>query len=90
MQTHELSTAHSAQSMAPISQTYGQTLLKKLQFDDKNPYWVVTATPDVVNGHNGIWLPAFADFVRGLLTQHVHHANMQRTAKRAADQERKS
>lgn len=84
MQTHELSTAQSTQSMAPISQTYGQTLLKKLRFDDKNPYWVVTATPDVVDGHNGIWLPAFASFVQGLLIQHVHRASVQRIAQRAA------
>jgi pimeloyl-ACP methyl ester carboxylesterase len=83
MQTHELATAQSTTSLAPAFRTYGQTVLKKIRFDDKNPFWVVTATKDVIDGHNGIWLPTFADFVQGLVTDHAREAHIQRAARAA-------
>ncbi|NTI52817.1 hypothetical protein G6L94_31320 [Agrobacterium rhizogenes] len=32
-----------------------------------NPFWVVRATADVINGHSGIWQPPFISFLEKLL-----------------------
>jgi hypothetical protein len=45
------------------------TLLPKR--DLHNPYWVVGATPTVVDGHNGIFGRVFVDFVFHLVASHV-------------------
>jgi pimeloyl-ACP methyl ester carboxylesterase len=79
MQTHELSTAQSSKLVGPAWQSFSNTLLKKIRFDDHNPFWVVTATKDVVDGHNGIWKPTFRDFVEGLLVGHTRQAQVMRT-----------
>lgn len=84
MQTHELASQQSSQVRAPAFRTYGTSVLKKIRFDDKNPFWVVTAAKDIIDGHNGIWLPAFAAFVQGLLTDHAREAGIQRAARQAA------
>jgi hypothetical protein len=49
MRTHELSSGG----------------LRQVQFDPKNPFWVVSATPDIIDGHNGIWKDAFINFAQG-------------------------
>jgi len=36
-----------------------------------NPFWVVQATPEVINGHSGIWQRPFLAFVASLLFLHV-------------------
>jgi pimeloyl-ACP methyl ester carboxylesterase len=35
----------------------------------RNPFWIASAPPEIVNGHNGIWRPAFHSFVQDLLTR---------------------
>jgi pimeloyl-ACP methyl ester carboxylesterase len=37
----------------------------------QHPYWVVSATPSVINGHTGIFQPPFLKFVRDLVFAHV-------------------
>jgi hypothetical protein len=41
------------------------------QFDKKNPFWVVSATKDMINGHNGIWGKHFVDFVHDLILKQL-------------------
>jgi pimeloyl-ACP methyl ester carboxylesterase len=78
MQTHELSLAHTSPTQGVVVQTFNQTVLRKIRFDDRNPFWVVTATKDIVDGHNGIWKSEFSAFVEGLVTGHVREAHMKR------------
>jgi hypothetical protein len=49
--------------------------------DPNNPYWVVGATPTVVDGHNGIWGEVFVEFVYDLVAAHV--ARQHRSAETA-------
>ena len=39
-----------------------------------NPYWIVSASKDVVNKHGGIWLEPFMRFVLSMLFQHVRQS----------------
>jgi pimeloyl-ACP methyl ester carboxylesterase len=36
-----------------------------------NPFWVLGATKEVIDGHGGIWQVPFLDFIAALLFQHV-------------------
>ena len=45
----------------------------------RNPYWVVQATPTVINGHNGIFLPPFLKFVARLVFRHVESRGLRAT-----------
>jgi pimeloyl-ACP methyl ester carboxylesterase len=36
-----------------------------------NPFWVVGATKEVINGHGGIWQAPFLQFIASLVFQHV-------------------
>ncbi len=38
---------------------------------ETNPFWVVGATKEVIDGHGGIWQTAFLLFIASLLFQHV-------------------
>jgi hypothetical protein len=40
--------------------------LEHVAGDPSNPFWVVEASPEVVDGHNGIFRPVFLDFLRQL------------------------
>jgi hypothetical protein len=46
----------------------------------KNPFWVVRATKEVVDGHGGIWLAPFQKFLEAILFKHV---NVSKTPKMA-------
>ena len=37
--------------------------LKHVAGDPNNPFWIVEATPEVINGHGGIFQPVFVDFL---------------------------
>jgi len=69
MRTHELSSGG----------------LRQVQFDPKNPFWVVSATPDIIDGHNGIWKDAFINFAQGLILQHVQARERRAAAARRAE-----
>jgi hypothetical protein len=77
MQTHELA-AQASRAQAPDTTIYGSTALRRIRFDKHNPFWVVSATKDVVDGHDGIWQQTFADFVEGLLLGHARAAEARR------------
>jgi hypothetical protein len=36
-----------------------------------DPFWVVAATKEVIDGHNGIWQKPFLSFLRSVVFQHV-------------------
>lgn len=40
----------------------------------KDPYWVVWASKEVINGHGGIWLDPFMCFLAAVLFQHVRQS----------------
>lgn len=37
-----------------------------------NPFWVVAADKNVMDGHGGIWLPPFLSFLAAIIFQHVN------------------
>ena len=39
-------------------------ILEHLSGCADNPFWTIQATPDVVDGHSGIFRPVFLDFLR--------------------------
>jgi hypothetical protein len=40
-------------------------------YDPANPFWVVQATKEVVDGHNGIWGQVFVDWVFAQVARHI-------------------
>jgi hypothetical protein len=46
----------------------------------KDPYWVVWASKDVINGHGGIWLDPFMCFLAAVLFQHVKQSALRTPA----------
>jgi pimeloyl-ACP methyl ester carboxylesterase len=39
-------------------------VLEHVRGNPDNPFWIIQATPEVVDGHNGIFRPVFLDFLR--------------------------
>ncbi|WP_158810637.1 hypothetical protein [Beijerinckia sp. L45] len=42
--------------------------------EQTNPFWVVGASKEVIDGHGGIWLDPFAAFLSEILFQHVSNS----------------
>jgi hypothetical protein len=70
MQTHEITLQPSSTGHPCL----GPVELQRVRFAERNPFWVVGATRDVVDGHNGIWLPSFVGFVEALVLGHMQEA----------------
>ena len=51
--------------------TIGDVLVTGTGEAPGSPFWVASATPEIIDGHDGIFLPAFEGFVRALLQAHV-------------------
>ncbi len=49
----------------------GGAILTHLAKHPSNPFWVVRASPEVVNGHNGIFGDVFLGFVRKLVAEQL-------------------
>jgi hypothetical protein len=49
----------------------GGAILTHLAKDPSNPFWVVRASPEVINGHNGIFGDVFLGFVRKLVAEQL-------------------
>jgi pimeloyl-ACP methyl ester carboxylesterase len=79
MLTHALSDA-APTTPDPTTQEIGGCWLKRLRFDPHNPFWVASATPKIIDGHNGIWLQPFRDFAAALVTGHMSTAREARNA----------
>ncbi len=52
-------------------ETIGDVLVTRAGRIPGGPFWVASATPDIIDGHDGIFLPAFEGFVRALLQAHA-------------------
>jgi hypothetical protein len=78
MKTHDLvgSKADPGYALTPVSQEANWS-----------PFWVVRAAPTIINGHNGIFQPAFLRFVAGRLFEHVEYSRSKRPL-RSMDQEK--
>lgn len=66
MRTHKLSkgtAVDSAYSLDPMEES-----------DTQNPFWVVEASPEIINGHNDIFKPSFLSFVARQIFRHAKHA----------------
>ena len=48
-------------------------LLEHLAGNPDNPFWIVEATPEVIDGHDGIFRPVFLDFLRQLCDDRLRH-----------------
>jgi hypothetical protein len=48
-------------------------ILKHVAGDPDNPFWIVEAMPEVVDGHNGIFRPVFLDFLRQICDDRLRH-----------------
>ena len=55
----------------------GAVLTRLPGFPPENPFWVVRATPEVIDGHNGIFGEVFVGFVHDLVATHMAHARKQ-------------
>jgi hypothetical protein len=53
---------------------FGFKLTNVGQAGSRNPFWVVQATPTVINGHNDIFLAPFLKFVACLVFRHVEYS----------------
>ncbi len=54
-----------------VSSSRGALLKRLPTFPADNPFWVVSATPEVVDGHNGIFGDVFVGFVHDLVATHM-------------------
>jgi hypothetical protein len=49
----------------------GGAVLRHEAMDSSNPFWVVEASPEIINGHNGIYGDAFHGFIRKLVAEQL-------------------
>lgn len=47
----------------------GGAVLSHVAYDPNNPFWMIEATPPIINGHDGIWGDAFFDFALHLVAR---------------------
>ena len=74
--TQSASTGNPTTSLQTLGQpgaaeTIGGVLVTATNQKSRSPFWVASATPDVIDGHDGIFLPRFENFVRALLQAHA-------------------
>jgi pimeloyl-ACP methyl ester carboxylesterase len=50
-----------------LQTVFGGVSVSRLYNRKASPFWVASATPDIIDGHNGIFKPAFIDFVQALV-----------------------
>ena len=48
-------------------------ILEHIRGNPDSPFWIIQATPEVVDGHNGIFRPVFLDFLRQLCDDRLQH-----------------
>ena len=63
MKTHDLVGAGASYQLNPVSAN-----------SEWSPFWVARATPDIINGHNGIFMEPFLKFVGDLVFRHVQYS----------------
>jgi hypothetical protein len=72
-----------SQPAAP-PQDFGDVRVTPSPGAQASPFWVASATPQVIDGHNGITLPPLRSFVRSLLGAHLGHETVLADAPPAA------
>jgi hypothetical protein len=63
MKTNDLVGAGASYQLNPVSAN-----------SEWSPFWVARATPDIINGHNGIFMEPFLRFVGDLVFRHVQYS----------------
>jgi hypothetical protein len=53
------------------TQTFGGVTVTRVSDEARKPFWVVSAPKTIIDGHNGIFLPPFIAFLRGLIGAHL-------------------
>jgi len=48
-------------------------ILEHVRGNPDSPFWTIQATPEVVDGHNGIFRPVFLDFLRQVCDDRLQH-----------------
>jgi pimeloyl-ACP methyl ester carboxylesterase len=59
---------------AGATQSFGPVKVESLAGHSSSPFWVASATRQVIDGHNGIFQIPFEQFVRALLAAHIQGA----------------
>jgi len=77
MRTHALSVSP---PVTGSSRNIGGTWLERLKFGEHNPFWVISAKSEIINGHNGIWTDSFRNFAQALLIHHMQRVQEKRAA----------
>jgi len=49
----------------------GGPVLTHLALDPNNPFWAVEASPEIINGHNGIYQDPFLGLMRTLVAEQL-------------------
>jgi len=58
-------------SKASQIDVFGNVEVRSLSDRPPGPFWTASATPDVIDGHNGIFKPSFVSFVHALVAAHL-------------------
>jgi hypothetical protein len=70
----DLHAAFKALTSKTESQVFDGTQVSAQPGAKRSPFWVASATPDIIDGHLGIWTDSFMRFVRALIAVHLHEA----------------
>jgi hypothetical protein len=68
---HGSDPAYQARTQGWVRHFQGGAILTHVAKDPNNPFWVVRASPEVINGHNGIFGDVFLGFVRKLVAEQL-------------------
>jgi hypothetical protein len=59
-------------------------VLSQVQGDPNTPFWIVRATPEVIDGHGGIFGEAFLDFIRQLCDDRLRKISIETEARNSS------
>lgn len=61
--------------LSHVKQSNSEYLEDEEKYDANNPFWIVSADPGIIDGHNGISKPAFTDFLRQVFYEAVESSD---------------
>ena len=68
---HWSNSAYQNRTAGWVRHFQGGAILTHMAKDPSNPFWVVRASPEVINGHNGIFGDVFLGFVQKLVAEQL-------------------
>jgi pimeloyl-ACP methyl ester carboxylesterase len=71
LRTHELTLEEPSNAADETVRRFGPATLRRVKFGPENPFWVVRASPQIINRHGGIFLPPFLHFLQELVFDHL-------------------